>query len=66
MIYNEVWDWFAKNFGPGSANSQIGISKAINHVLHQRVMAMKAKENGELDKMKDIQEAEARGINPQE
>ncbi len=66
MIYDEVWDWFEKNFGPGSANGTVGISKAINHVLFQRVQAMKAKENGELDKMRDIQAQEAKGIHPQE
>ncbi len=66
MIYDEVWSWFEKNFGPGSANAGIGISKAVNHVLHQRVQAMKAKENGELDRMRDIQAQEAKGINPAE
>lgn len=66
MIYDEVWLWFEKNYGAGSRHSDVGISKAINHVLHQRVQAMKAKENGELDRMRDIQAEEARGINPRE
>lgn len=66
MIYDEVWEWFEKNFGAGSMNSRVGVSKAINHVLYQRVMAMKAKENGELDRMRDIQAQEAKGINPGE
>lgn len=66
MIYDEVWAWFEKNFGPGSRNAHVGISKAINHVLHQRVLAMKARENGELDRMRDIQREEERGINPAE
>lgn len=66
MIYDEVWTWFEKNFGPGSANSGVGISKAINHVLSQRVTAMRAKEAGEMDRVRDIQAQEARGINPGE
>lgn len=66
MIYDEVWQWFEKNFGPGSANAGVGISKAINHVLNQRVLAMKAKEAGEMDRVRDIQREENRGINPSE
>lgn len=62
MVYDEVWEWFERNFGPGSRNASIGISKAINHVLYQRVLAMKAKENGELDRMRDIQRQEEQGI----
>lgn len=66
MIYDEVWDWFVKNFGPSSVNSGVGISKAINHVLLKRVQAMKAREAGELDRLKDIQNEESKGIHPTE
>lgn len=61
LLYNEDWEFLAQAFGPGSAAARIGISGAIRHVVHQRVLAMKAKANGELDRLRDIQAQEAKG-----
>lgn len=53
LIFDEDWDWLTQNYGPGSYGSQIGISGAIRAIIHQRVLGMKAKANGELDKLQD-------------
>lgn len=53
LIYDEDWNWLNQNYGPGSFGSAVGISGAIRELVHQRVIAMKAKANGELDKLRD-------------
>lgn len=53
LVYDEDWEYLTKNYGPGSHGSLIGISGAIRAVLHQRVLGMKARENGEIDRVRD-------------
>lgn len=53
LIYDEDWEYLMRNYGPGSHGSQVGISGAIRAVLHQRVQGMKARENKEIDGMRD-------------
>lgn len=53
LVYDEDWEFLMQNYGPGSHNSQLGVSGAIRAVIHQRVLGMKAKANRELDTLRD-------------
>lgn len=53
LVYDEDWDWLDRHYGPGSASSQVGISGAIRAIVHQRVLGMKAKAQGQLDARRD-------------
>ena len=53
LVYDEDWSWLDTHYGPGSANSQVGISGAIRAIVHQRVLGMKAKAQGQLDARRD-------------
>ncbi len=55
IIFDEDWEWLSQNYGPGSHNSMVGTSGAIRAIIHQRVLGMKAKANGELDRLRDEQ-----------
>ena len=49
MIYDEDWRFLEQNYGPGSANSALGISGAIKAIIHQRILGIKARVNESLD-----------------
>lgn len=51
LVYDEDWEYLLKNFGPGSHGFGLGVSGAIRQIVHQRVQGLKARENGELDKL---------------
>ncbi len=53
MLYTEDWEFLVQSYGPGSAHPEVGPSGALKEILHQRVQGMKAKINGELDRIKD-------------
>lgn len=55
MIYKEDWEYLSSRFGPGGPQSDLGISRAIRLIIHQRVNGMKARENNHLDKIRDEQ-----------
>lgn len=57
LIFDEDWEFLTKIYGPGGAHSEVGISGAIRAVVHQRVLGIKAKMNGELDRLRDEERA---------
>lgn len=61
MLFDEDWDWLEAEYGPGGHKSEVGISRAIRTIIHARVQGMKAKINGEIDKLRDVQRKEEKG-----
>lgn len=55
MLYDEDWKWLTQEYGAGGHKSEVGTSRAIRTIVHQRVQGMKAKINQDLDNMKDSQ-----------
>lgn len=55
ILFDEDWDWLVQAYGPGGFKSEVGVSNAIRTIIHQRVLGMKAKMNGELDQLRDAQ-----------
>lgn len=55
LVYDEDWEFLQQNYGPGSAAAAVGVSGAIRAIVHQRVLGVKAKANGELDRLRDEQ-----------
>lgn len=55
MIYDEDWTWLVQNYGVGSHGAALGISGFIKNVVNQRIRGMRAKANGELDRLRDLQ-----------
>ena len=55
LVYDEDWEYLMRHYGPGSVRSDVGVSRAIREVLHQRVQGLRIKEAGEIDKLRDDQ-----------
>lgn len=55
LIYDEDWDYLTRRYGPGSPQSGVGISGAIRAMVHQRVLGLKAIEQGTIDQLPDSQ-----------
>lgn len=43
MIYDEDWRWLAEMYGPKGLQPSISISEAIKTILHQKVVALRAR-----------------------
>lgn len=49
VLFKDDLEYLRQNYGPGSALSQIGVSKVIRTIVEQRVKGLKAKAAGALD-----------------
>ena len=49
LLYKSDMEFLRRNYGNGSAHSNIGISKAIRTIVHQRVQGLMLKTNQAID-----------------
>lgn len=49
VLFRDDLEYLRQNYGPGSAHSQIGVSKVIRTIVQQRVRGLQAKAAGALD-----------------
>lgn len=51
ILFKDDLEYLRQNYGPGSAHSQIGISKVIRTIVQQRVRGLKALAIGARDEL---------------
>lgn len=52
-IYDTDWEYLLDRYGPGGPESEVGVSRAIRAILHQRVTGLRAKEDRAVDEVKE-------------
>lgn len=50
LIYDEDWEYLKFNYGPGGPKAELGVSRAIRAIIHQRIKGMKELERQAMDK----------------
>lgn len=50
-LFDEDWDYLMQRFGPGGPESNVGVSRAIRLVVHQRVNGLRGKEARAVDEL---------------
>ncbi len=48
-VFDEDWEFLDSQYGPRSANPQVGVSNAIRAIVHRKVLELKARANDALD-----------------
>lgn len=54
-LFDSDYEYLNNLFGRGGRHEELGLGRAIRNIVHQKVAGLKAKENGELDKLKVLQ-----------
>lgn len=54
-LFDADYEYLNNLFGRGGRHEDLGLGRAIRNIIHQKVAGLKAKENGELDKLQKLQ-----------
>lgn len=54
-LFDADYEYLNNLFGRGGRHEDLGLGRAIRNIIHQKVMGLKAREAGELDKLGELQ-----------